>query len=241
MSNIDKIADRVRKLLALAQSDNEHEAAAAAARASKLIAEHNLSEAQIAADKGEAFQPVTTDYILRSKRLANWKVRLAGGVARACDCRVLIAAGYGIKIIGTAGDIATARVMIEYLCEAMDRFVKHERDNSIDYLEAKVWGDGNRYVRSFRLGMSERLFARLVEDSRNARKTVEASASTSTALVLRDKRAEVARVTAQNSGGGSYSTSGASDRSGFGAGYVAGGQIGLNKQVGGGNGTKRLR
>lgn len=43
----DKVLERVRKLLALATSSNEHEAAAAMAKAQALMAEHGLTEAKI--------------------------------------------------------------------------------------------------------------------------------------------------------------------------------------------------
>ena len=47
----DKIIDRVRKLFALAQSANEHEAKTAANMASRLLIEHNLSAEEISAEK----------------------------------------------------------------------------------------------------------------------------------------------------------------------------------------------
>ena len=43
----DKILERVKKLLALATSSNEHEAAAAMAKAQAMMAEHGLTEAKI--------------------------------------------------------------------------------------------------------------------------------------------------------------------------------------------------
>lgn len=42
-----KIKDKIKKLMALAASDNEHEAAAALRQAMKLMAKHGLSEADI--------------------------------------------------------------------------------------------------------------------------------------------------------------------------------------------------
>src|SRR5262245_545857 len=48
MTDINRIADKVRKLLALANNNpNEEEAASAAAMAAALLAEHNLTTAQI--------------------------------------------------------------------------------------------------------------------------------------------------------------------------------------------------
>jgi hypothetical protein len=232
MCNIDKIADRIQKLLKLAESDNEHESALAASRAADLLAKHNLTLAEIAARNPEAApEAIEMEYLIQSRRISNWKVRLAGGVARACDCRILIAAGRGINILGTVGDIAAARVLFAYLCEASDRCVKREKDLSIDYLRASQYGDGNKYVRSFRLGLAERLSVRVQADAAARKETVEADASAGTALVLSSKRDRVALATRRRSSGRGYGTSGASDGSGYRRGYTEGGNVGLNRQL----------
>ena len=50
--HVSKVAEKVRKLLALATSSNVHEAANAAAQAQKLMQEHKLTAADVAADDG---------------------------------------------------------------------------------------------------------------------------------------------------------------------------------------------
>ena len=47
MKTTDDYKDKIRKLLALAQSPNEHEARAALLKARQLMAEHKLSEAEL--------------------------------------------------------------------------------------------------------------------------------------------------------------------------------------------------
>lgn len=47
MSDIDKLVAKIEKLLSLAQSSNEHEAKAAAEKASELLVRHNLTLQQV--------------------------------------------------------------------------------------------------------------------------------------------------------------------------------------------------
>ncbi|MCL6753140.1 DUF2786 domain-containing protein [Nostoc sp. CCCryo 231-06] len=44
---LEKIADKIRKLFALSQSPNEREASAAAAKAQEMLTRHNLSIASL--------------------------------------------------------------------------------------------------------------------------------------------------------------------------------------------------
>lgn len=55
----DKIIDRIRKLLELSHSDNEHEAAQAAARAAQMMSENAVTEAmlQVVADDDVQYVP----------------------------------------------------------------------------------------------------------------------------------------------------------------------------------------
>ena len=78
----ERIIERVRKLLALSNSSNEHEAALAAAHAQRLLAEHNLamSELELQAEgAGEA-------ELVVAKTVAKWLSSLFATVANAFDC-----------------------------------------------------------------------------------------------------------------------------------------------------------
>ena len=54
----NKLIERIRKLLALAESPNEHEAALASERAQALLAEHKLSLAQVTATHATPADPI---------------------------------------------------------------------------------------------------------------------------------------------------------------------------------------
>lgn len=68
--------DKIRKLLALAQSPEEAEAKAALLRARELMAQHKLTEADLEEAKKQAVRDVKTD-ITCSKRRDPWIVGLS--------------------------------------------------------------------------------------------------------------------------------------------------------------------
>ena len=68
--------DKIRKLLALAQSPEEAEAKAALLRARELMAKHKLTEADLEEAKNQAVRNVLTD-ITCSKRRDPWIVNLS--------------------------------------------------------------------------------------------------------------------------------------------------------------------
>ena len=80
------IIEKIRKLLALANSSNEHEAALAAAHAQRLLSEHNLAMADVEAKH----RPQSADKVETTvaKTLPKWVRNLSGGVCSAFDCPV---------------------------------------------------------------------------------------------------------------------------------------------------------
>ena len=80
------IEDRIRKLLALADSPNEHEAAAAAEKAQELMLRHGIELASVAA---RTHQSLTVDEHVVSGKVDPWRRILAGAVARSAGGRVV--------------------------------------------------------------------------------------------------------------------------------------------------------
>jgi Protein of unknown function (DUF2786) len=81
------IIEKIKKLLALANSSNEHEAALAASHAQRLLSEHNLAMIDIEAthkpDKADTVE------INLSKTLPKWLRHLSAGVSTAFDCQAV--------------------------------------------------------------------------------------------------------------------------------------------------------
>lgn len=68
--------EKIIKLLALAESPNEHEARAALLKARQLMAEHKLTEAELKDVEKQQIKDVRTD-ITCSKRRDPWIVSLS--------------------------------------------------------------------------------------------------------------------------------------------------------------------
>ncbi len=77
--------DKIRKLLALAQSPEEAEAKAALLRARELMAKHKLTEADLEEAKKRAVRNVLTD-ITCSKRRDPWIINLAAVIGESYCC-----------------------------------------------------------------------------------------------------------------------------------------------------------
>src|SRR3954454_9262567 len=79
---IDRIVDRVKKLLALSSSQNPHEAALAAAKAQELLFKHNLSLALVEAELPGGRHSRYVNDRFDSGGWMDWRRRLLAAVAR---------------------------------------------------------------------------------------------------------------------------------------------------------------
>ena len=117
MSDLARVLDRVRKLLALATSPNVHEAALAAAQAQALIDRHRL-DALLAEDATEPITDGADEPLERARRPRKWRSVLASALAEANDCLAWSAERGGqteLYILGRAADRAAVVVLWEGL------------------------------------------------------------------------------------------------------------------------------
>jgi hypothetical protein len=125
---MDKVIDRIRKLMALANSSNEHEAAAAAARSAELMARHRLTEVDWQISEGVA-QEVGDFELDRSRRRISWLAVLAAGVAAGFACRAYSSRWRGqvsLRIVGRPADVDAVRYMYAYLAKELRRLADEE-------------------------------------------------------------------------------------------------------------------
>ena len=108
------IIEKIKKLLALANSSNEHEAALAAGHAQRLLSEHNLAMADIeASNKPDKADKVETAV---SKILPKWLRHLSAGVSSAFDCQAIHHPATGkMTFIGVGADVQIAVYTFTYL------------------------------------------------------------------------------------------------------------------------------
>ncbi len=108
------IIEKIKKLLALANSSNEHEAALAASHAQRLLSEYNLAMADIET----AHRPDKADSVETTvpKTLPKWVRHLSGGVGSAFDCQAVHHPATGkMTFIGVGADVEIAVYTFNFL------------------------------------------------------------------------------------------------------------------------------
>jgi hypothetical protein len=167
----NKIAERIRKILALTTSPNEHEALAAANMAHALLAEHNLTmtDVHVTTEEDED-TTIVEDETLVTKDSKPWRRLIGVMIAQMYFCkyifrhdRVWTSArrnGYIRQdvhyFIGTKSNIAISKMMFEYLTGTVDRLAK---DGARNFPPR----ERSSYVTSFRNACAGRLAKRIHE------------------------------------------------------------------------------
>jgi hypothetical protein len=192
--DIDAIADKVRKLLALATSSNPHEAALAAARAQDLMFRYNLELSQVQTDRqGDSYvkQDVTLSGAKSGDR--NWRRLLMATIARNTFCKAIYYSGRGTRdkreqmaIIGQRHNIKHCQYLYEYLARELERMERLAWDAycAVTWTSERVhW---LTYANNFYRGAVTEIERRLMEQ-RKASETaaeVEGQGDASRALVV---------------------------------------------------------
>lgn len=179
----DEIIERVRKLLALSESPNEHEAAQAVALAHKLMEKHAISEAML---DTETPPDVTEQELMEPKsRLDLWRHHLATSLGHYHRCETywsLRKRGsfktFAIQIVGAKSDIDAVRYLFDYCVRQVNRLAEQHA------------GKGRVWVDNYRVGVVQGIdmqMARMHEEAR--RESVrEHGASAEKALVRLDSQ-----------------------------------------------------
>lgn len=112
-----RIAEKIRRLLALSKSSNEHEAAAAAAKAQDLLHRYNLSVDQVDA----AQRPDYGREIVDIGNNAGWRGVLLHVIATPNTAQVISLGGGRYAVIGQPHTIEVVRYLYEYLSREIER------------------------------------------------------------------------------------------------------------------------
>jgi hypothetical protein len=179
---MDSIKERIAKLLAMAASGNEHEAALAMGMAQTLMDKHNLSMAELTVE-GITEEAVIKDgeALFLAGRISSWKEILAGHLVTANACRLIKYTHQGRKLGGNRGsslhiygrpsDIAIVRFMLAYAVTQLTRLAPK--------------GMGKIYSNSWYLGA-----VRGINEKLEASKKEVYKAASQYALVKLDNRAK---------------------------------------------------
>jgi hypothetical protein len=128
------VIDKIKKLLALANSSNEHEAALAAGHAQRLLSEHNLEMSDV--DTTVKLDSVDKVDVVVPKNLPKWLRYLSAGVSTAFDCQTVHYPASGKMVfIGVGADVAVSSYTFDYLHRVVRKlcrsYMKHHVDGRI--------------------------------------------------------------------------------------------------------------
>ena len=171
--NMDRIIEKISKLLAMANdSSSPNEAMIAARRARALMDKHQLEVSDIEAAKGSQF--LELQYELNGSRSPKWMVALASASSSLNDCRVLRQRGIydtnmSFVFQGFKADTIVAKLTFEYFVEACERQLK----------QLKLKGASKRNF--FRLGFAQQVNYRCALIVNERQQTMVSS--TGTALI----------------------------------------------------------
>ena len=171
-----KIIERIQKLLALSQSSNEHEAAAALAKAQALLVEHNLTMAQVQARTG-----VKSSYVREVWWLAGadmWRRDLLTQLARFSFCDVVYWRGTPkVSVVGESENIQAVRVMYLFIEEQLERF-------AASGFQTYQRRGGQSHMRSWKTSFYQGALHTIGQRLRAERATLEASTNACRALLV---------------------------------------------------------
>ncbi len=178
MNKQEKIADKVRKLLAKARNNpSAEEAASAAAMAQSLMDRYRIDEALLSADEeaeGPRLRDVTEAVLWRFKgrRMSYWIVELWRSTCRASDLYRWTGWIHGVRVLEASGpeeDLGMARELIAWLVGEVEHLIDVER-------KAGKSEKGRSWANSFRMGCADQIGRRLESEALKARERLEASA-----------------------------------------------------------------
>lgn len=170
--------DKALKLLRLAKSSNEHEAALAASKAQEVMDKYKLDISSLEYDKQDAERDSEQvkdfgygDPLIEFSHLSDnrWLLSLATTVARSNQCRIIyskidgvtgnlgkeIKRGATIKIVGHPSDVQVVRYLYSYLRNEVERLIK---ENCV--------GNSISYKRGFGLGVVDTIANKLWEQKK---------------------------------------------------------------------------
>ncbi len=177
----ENVITKIQKLLALATSSNEHEAAAAMGKAQELLLKHNLSMAEIEPIGGGS--PVGMQEVPVHTRATNkWLYILAGGIARTNFSQTLIGntrpedgnkrTARRIVFIGREENATVCCELLAWIVPQAESWGRREKRRS---------GNNSGHRNSYMVGLAEGIAQRLL-DYRNEQ---EAQNVKVTALAIR--------------------------------------------------------
>lgn len=162
--------DKIRKLLALAESPVEAEAKAALLKARKLMAEHKLSEAELEEGNAQCVKDVQTG-ITASKRRDPWMIDLSAVIGENYCCKAYRGKLHGRQIqhigfIGLEDDVEVCVEVFKYAVDCIKAGAAQIKKENIGHASDYIKRLCNSYGYGFVEGIQEAL-ARQQQENRD--------------------------------------------------------------------------
>lgn len=154
--------EKIRKLLALAESPVEAEAKAALLKARQLMAEHKLTERDCKEAEKQAVKDIRTD-ITCSKRREPWIIPLSATIGENYCCKGYRNRRYGeqtntVGFIGLEDDVEICVEIFKYAVDCIRAGVKNIKREYADYTayySKSIKQECDSYGHGFVLGIQE--------------------------------------------------------------------------------------
>lgn len=164
--------EKIRKLLALAESPVEAEAKAALLKARQLMAEHKLTERDCRDAEKQAVRDIRTD-ITCSKRREPWIIPLSATIGENYCCQGYRKRRYGeqtniVGFIGLEDDVEICVAIFKYAVDCIRagvKKIKREYSGYPAYLSKLIKRECDSYGYGFVLGIQE-AFKKQEEENR---------------------------------------------------------------------------
>ena len=173
----ETLLGKIKKLLALSESPNHHEALAAAAKAQALMTQHQIDTValQDVPQGSDLEQPLICDrlWVNAGRNSPTWRKNMAWYCCEANHCHYTYRSYHGFDIYGRRSHVAITQHLFDYFCEAIERAAApHRGQESVVFL--------NRFREAMAIEIGERLVQR----------QSGATASATAALALGDRYAQ---------------------------------------------------
>lgn len=231
-SQWSEILTRLRKVQALTDSPNIHEAAAAAAKLQELLFRYNLSLSEIVSDGADPANSYTKEWLevgFAMGDTGDWRLRLIGRLARVNFCRAFIAGDdTSMILLGEPHNIFIVREMYEYLTSEVVRLAHRDwRKYRARLSKAQTRDEIGVWVRSFCHGATVTISGRL---DTQQQKSMSVSEQSKALVVMKEQELDMAesRFIGKTT---SVSFDVQTSSAGYHTGVRAGKEVSLNPQV----------
>lgn len=264
-----KILDRIKKLLELSKSSNEHEAAMAAGRVAELMVEHQIAEADLAVanDTDEVVESIQDVKIGSDGKVVSWKRALVMGLAQSVGGsgyyvgarraqkvhrhdgtrwvkRTIPGQPASYRAIIPESARATVEYMYQYLNQEIMRLADEAYRQEVQECRASMVAppSARAWKGSFRVGCAYKIAVRLkAQRKKTLGKAVEANKTTALMRISKTELAVKAEIKKLKLRSGPAPTAGHTSTSGYKAGQAAGGKVSLGGGTALGAGKGQLR